>query len=401
MRTTPLHDWHVAHRGRLVDFSGWSMPVQYGSIVEEHLAVRSKAGLFDVSHMGRLRFDGPRAALFLDSLLTRRVSRLKPGQVRYSLVTNHEGGVRDDVLVGRHPATADSYQLVVNASNREKLLDWICPRVASFGGVLLVDQTCDSAMLAVQGPLAVHILAPLLQPLPTTRDSSSAPFAPAIAAMPYFSALAAHLAIDGLPAVAGSTAVAGAAVEVLVSRTGYTGEDGYELIIPAAWATAVADWLVAAGACPVGLGARDTLRLEAAMPLYGHELSESIDPYSAGLGFAVELDGRDFPGSAVLERLAQQPPPRVRIGLIMDGQRVPRDGFAVLRDGVVAGVVSSGTFSPTLRKPIAMAYVESRFVGPGGSFAVDIRGQHEPAVATPLPFYRRPVRGARFETVSK
>jgi aminomethyltransferase len=401
MRTTPLHDWHVAHRGRMVDFAGWSMPVQYGSIVEEHLAVRSKAGLFDVSHMGRLRFDGPRAALFLDSLLTRRVSRLKPGQVRYSLVTNHEGGVRDDVLVGRHPATADSYQLVVNASNREKLLDWIRPRVASFGGVSLVDQTCDSAMLAVQGPLAVHILAPLLQPLPTTRDSSSAPFAPAIAAMPYYSALAAHLAIDGLPAVAGSTAVAGSAAEVLVSRTGYTGEDGYELIIPAAWATAVADWLVAAGACPVGLGARDTLRLEAAMPLYGHELSESIDPYSAGLGFAVELDGRDFPGSAVLERLAQQPPPRVRIGLIMDGQRVPRDGFAVLRDGVVAGVVSSGTFSPTLRKPIAMAYVESRFVGPGGSFAVDIRGQHEPAVATPLPFYRRPARGARFETVSK
>lgn len=196
-------------------------------------------------------------------------------------------------------------------------------------------------------------------------------------------------------------AVAGAAAEVLVSRTGYTGEDGYELIIPAAWATAVADWLVAAGACPVGLGARDTLRLEAAMPLYGHELSESIDPYSAGLGFAVELDGRDFPGSAVLERLAQQPPPRVRIGLIMDGQRVPRDGFAVLRDGVVAGVVSSGTFSPTLRKPIAMAYVESRFAGPGGSFAVDIRGQHEPAVMTPLPFYRRPARGARLETVSK
>jgi aminomethyltransferase len=401
MRTTPLHDWHVAHRGRMVDFAGWSMPVQYGSIVEEHLAVRSKAGLFDVSHMGRLRFDGPRAALFLDSLLTRRVSRLKPGQVRYSLVTNHEGGIRDDVLVGRHPATADSYQLVVNASNREKLLDWIRPRVASFGGVSLIDQTCDSAMLAVQGPLAVHILAPLLQPLPTTLDSSSASFAPAIAAMPYYSALAAHLAIDGLPAVAGPLAVAGAAVEVLVSRTGYTGEDGYELIIPAAWATVVADWLVAAGACPVGLGARDTLRLEAAMPLYGHELSESIDPYSAGLGFAVELDGRDFPGSAVLERLAQQPPPRVRIGLIMDGQRVPREGFAVLQDGVVAGVVSSGTFSPTLRKPIAMAYVESRFAGPGGSFAVDIRGQHEPAVMTPLPFYRRPARGARLETVSK
>ncbi|MFM7073815.1 MAG: glycine cleavage system aminomethyltransferase GcvT [Planctomycetota bacterium] len=427
MRTTPLHAWHVAHRGRMVDFAGWSMPVQYSSIVDEHLSVRSSAGLFDVSHMGRLRFEGPQAGPLLESLLTRRVSRLKPGQVRYSLVTNNEGGILDDVLVYRHPTALDTYMLVVNASNREKLLDWIRPRVDAIGDVGLDDQTFDTAMLAVQGPLAVSLLEPLLASLSLFPLSSLSPLPPrsptlelpeALAAspqttsessvgqlanMPYYSAAAMRIAVDAAPVpvktvavnpvavnpVADNPIVASATTEVLVSRTGYTGEDGFELIAPANRAIAIADWLLAAGVRPVGLGARDTLRLEAGMPLYGHELNETTDPFTAGLGFAVDLGGRAFPGSEELDRRSRQKPSHVRIGLMMHGQRVPREGFAVLSDGVVAGVVSSGTFSPTLRKPIAMAYVESRFAVPGGSFAVDIRGHSEPAVAVPLPFYRR------------
>lgn len=425
MRTTPLHLWHVAHHGRMVDFAGWAMPVQYSSIVDEHLAVRSSAGLFDVSHMGRLRFGGPQAGPLLESLLTRRVSCLKPGQVRYSLITNTDGGILDDVLVYRHPTAVDTYMLVVNASNREKLLDWIRPRVAAIGDVGLDDQTFDTAMLAVQGPLAATLLEPLLAPLVPLSSPSTLPSPPSLptsaplrsptfdlpdswaaslqtttessvgrlANMPYYSAAVMRLAADAAPAIADPIATNSMfdrpVTEVLVSRTGYTGEDGFELIVPAHQAIAIADWLLVAGVRPVGLGARDTLRLEAGMPLYGHELNEKTDPFTAGLGFAVDLDGRAFPGSEELERRSRHKPSHVRIGLIMHSQRVPREGFAVLSNGLIAGVVSSGTFSPTLRKPIAMAYVESRFAVPGGEFAVDIRGQSEPAFAVPLPFYRR------------
>ncbi|MFO0870555.1 MAG: glycine cleavage system aminomethyltransferase GcvT [Pirellulales bacterium] len=358
---TPLYDWHAAHRGRLVDFAGWSMPVQYGSIVDEHLAVRRAAGIFDVSHMGRLRFDGPQAVVLLDRLLTRRVIGLGPGKVRYALVTNPAGGILDDVLVYHleRPGAEDYFQLVVNASNRARIVEWIQPHLDSVGDVVMTDLTTSTAMIAVQGPQALGLVQPLI--------------ATDLRRLAYYAAVV--------------TAIGD--VEGVVSRTGYTGEDGCELMLPASLAVGVWEQLVAAGAVPVGLGARDTLRLEAAMPLYGHELSESIDPYQAGLAFAVNLEGRTFVGHDALQRLSQQPPARQRVGLALSGKRVPREQYTVLSAGRPVGQVTSGTFSPTLQRPIAMAYVERDHAQAGETVTVDIRGQGEPAVVVNLPFYAR------------
>lgn len=362
MLQTPLHDWHATHRGRMVDFAGWSMPVQYGSIVDEHRAVRTAAGAFDVSHMGRLRFDGSAAAVLLDRLLTRRVLGMPVGRVRYSLMTNAEGGILDDVLVYHleRPSGETYFQLVVNASNREKIVRWIEPHLAVVGEVSMIDLTRATAMIAVQGPDALSIVQPL-----AAADLES---------MGYYTAVV--------------TSVSD--VEAVVSRTGYTGEDGCELIVPASLAASVWDQLIAAGASPIGLGARDTLRLEAAMPLYGHELSESIDPYTAGLEFAVNLEGRAFAGRDALAQIAARPRPRRRIGLQLAGKRVPREGYRVWSGDVEAGVVTSGTFSPTCDRPIAMAYVDEALAEPGTQLTVDIRGQRESAEVVKLPFYSRP-----------
>ena len=331
---TPLHAWHAAHHARLVDFAGWSMPVQYTSIVAEHNATRSSAGLFDISHMGRLRFDGPGSADFLDRLLTRRVADQTPGHIRYSLVTNDEGGILDDVLLYRllDSSGRDYFVLVVNASNREKILGWIQPRLASEPDVEMADLTHEQAMIAVQGPRAIEWLQPLVD----------TPLAP----LKYYTGTEAQ--------IAGHRGI--------VSRTGYTGEDGCELIVPAEAVEEVWQSLVTAGAMPAGLGCRDTLRLEAAMPLYGHELNEQINPYAAGLSFAVHLEGRQFPGRDALARLKDDPDQPVRIGLELLSKRVPREFFNILRPGQtgggqVVGQTTSGTFSPTLNKPIAMGYV--------------------------------------------
>lgn len=361
MLRTPLFDWHVAHQGRMVDFAGWEMPVQYGSIVDEHQAVRSRCGLFDVSHMGRLRFEGAQAAVLLDGLLTRRVLGMAPGKVRYSLLTNTEGGILDDVLVYHleRPTGETYYQLVVNASNRAKIVDWITPHLAAISGVLMTDMTEATAMIAVQGPEALRLTQPLV--------------AADLTRLSYYSAVA--------------TTIGDA--EGLASRTGYTGEDGCELIVPASLAATVWEQLISAGARAVGLGARDTLRLEAAMPLYGHELSESIDPYVAGLGFAVNLEQRVFAGREALARLAVATPTRRRVGLAMAGRRVPREHYGVYAGEELVGHVTSGTFSPTLQQPIAMAYVVASHAVEGASLQVDIRGQRESARVVPLPFYAR------------
>lgn len=347
----------------MVAFGGWSMPVQYSSIVTEHQATRQAAGLFDISHMGRLRFDGVGAAEFLDRLVTRDVGRQPQGRVRYGLLTNDAGGILDDVLVYRlADGAGQAYCLmVVNASNRPKILDWLRPRLADAHDVYFTDATHDWAMIAVQGPRALELTQPLV--------------ATALSELKYYHASEASISGHG----------------GIVSRTGYTGEDGCELIVGSGSVAAVWQELVAAGATPAGLGARDTLRLEAAMPLYGHELSEAIDPFQAGLAFAVDLQGRQFPGRDALARLKQATDDArpCRIGLELSGKRVPREGYAVLAAGECVGEVTSGTFSPTLQRPIAMAYVEQRAATPGTAVEIDVRGQTEPARVVKLPFYSR------------
>lgn len=363
---TPLCDWHSAHGGRLVDFAGWSMPVQYGSIVAEHQATRTAAGLFDVSHMGRLRLDGGGAAAFLDRICTRKVVGQGPGKIRYSLVCNESGGILDDVLVYHLQATRGGlyHLVVVNASNREKIVAWLKSRLQASDDVRLTDRTVETAMIAVQGPAALRCVEPLVG-----AD---------IGGLGYYTGT--ETTICGQPGI--------------VSRTGYTGEDGCELIVPAAAAVEVWEKVLAhgkdAGAMAAGLGARDTLRLEAAMPLYGHELNEQINPLQAGLAFAVNLDGREFIGRSALVAAKQNKEQPVRIGLELAGRRAAREHYAVVASGRPVGEVTSGTFSPTLQKPIAMAYVPPEFAEPGTELSVDIRGSAEAARVVPLPFYKRP-----------
>lgn len=358
---TPLHDWHAAHHGRLVDFADWSMPVQYSSIVAEHNATRRAVGLFDVSHMGRLRFTGQKSGEFLDSLLTRRIADMSVGQVRYSLATNEQAGILDDVLVYRL-ADAD-FLMVVNASNRLKIVDWMQHHLSARSGIEFADATLETAMIAVQGPLAIELVAPKV-------DCE-------LAAIGYYHAVEAK--IDG--------------VEAIVSRTGYTGEDGCELIVPAAAAKKIWEDILHTGrdqgAMACGLGARDTLRLEAAMPLYGHELNEEITPLEAGLGFAVNLEGRSFPGSSILAAIKRDGPKRIRVGLELAGKHT-REHYAIFSAGQPIGEITSGTFSPTLQKPIAMGYVPPQFVQLGTELSIDIRGASEPAHVIKLPFYKRP-----------
>lgn len=377
---TALFDWHSAHGGRMVDFAGWSMPVQYASIIEEHQATRQSLTLFDVSHMGRFRFEGPRAAGFLDKLLTRRVDDLAPGKVRYSLMVNEAGGILDDVLVYclRETATRVFYMLVVNAGNREKIADWLAVHAGEGDYTDYRDLTFATAMIAVQGPRAIEVAQTIL---PTD-----------LGAMKYYTAEVTTIA----PAIRTKVTES---VECVVSRTGYTGEDGCEFILPAAQAVCVWEQLLAAGgpfgARPAGLGARDSLRLEAAMPLYGHELSEEIDPYQAGLGFAVNLAGREFVGKSALETLASSTDGRVRVGLEISGRRPAREGYAIYPSDVGAattapiGVVTSGGWSPTLDRPIAMGYVHRALASTGQNLLVDIRGSLTPATVRPLPFYKR------------
>jgi aminomethyltransferase len=362
---TPLADWHSAHGGRMVDFAGWSMPVQYGSIVAEHQAARQAAGLFDVSHMGRLRLDGAGGGAFLDRVLTRKIAGMSPGKIRYSLVCNESGGILDDVLAYHFLGTdvGSYHMLVVNASNREKIVGWLLSHLRASDEVTLTDRTTQTAMIAVQGPKAIACVQPLM-------DID-------IARLAYYTGTEAT--------IAGQRGI--------ISRTGYTGEDGCELIVPTAAAVGVWEQVLAngkdAGAMAVGLGARDTLRLEAAMPLYGHELTEQINPIQAGLGFAVNLEGREFIGREAIASARQNLQQPVRVGLTLAGKRAAREHYPVLAGGQAAGEVTSGTFSPTLQQPIAMAYVLPKYAGVGTELKVDIRGSAEQARVVKLPFYSR------------
>lgn len=349
----------------MVDFAGWSMPVQYDSIVSEHVATRTAATLFDVSHMGRFRFDGCGAVDFLDHLLTRSVTDLNAGQIRYSVVTKANGNILDDVLVYRlaEPDGTPFHWLVVNAGNRDKIAAWIHSHIRGFDSVSFADETLDTTMIAVQGPQAINLVADIVAPAASTLDY-------------YYGAVG---QVDGQRAI--------------VSRTGYTGEDGCELIVPSAMGPALWERLLAKGSgqgvIPAGLGARDTLRLEAAMPLYGHELGEDIDPFQAGLGFAVNLNNRQFIGSEALARIKSAPRAVKQIGLRLEGKRVAREHYAIFVGNEEVGRVTSGSFSPTLNCPIAMAYVKPTAAELGQTVEVDIRGRRQPGRIVKLPFYRR------------
>lgn len=378
---TPLYDWHAARGARMVDFAGWAMPVQYTSIVDEHVATRTAVGITDVSHMGRLRFEGPGAAVFLAELLTRRVSDMREGQIRYSLVTNEQGGILDDVLVGYyHNANGQPfYVVVVNASNRQKIVDWVHahlpPERAERPGqeVVFTDVTRLWAMFAIQGPRAVDLLQPLVDV--------------ELHWMRYYRGAEVRILHPAAHRQGG-----------IISRTGYTGEDGFELSVGATIATDVWQVLMEMGQpmgiVPTGLGARDTLRLESGMPLYGHELDEHIDPFQAGVGFACHLTGYDFPGRDALLEIQRQPRRQVRVGMELAGRRIARQGAPILAGTERIGEVTSGTFSPTLQKPIAMGYIRSDYAEPGTVVTVDIRGRMEPARLVPLPFYRHNGKGA-------
>ncbi len=358
MLETPLHDWHIVNGARMVDFAGWHMPIQYGSIVDEHQAVRKQAGLFDISHMGRLMFNGPDTVKFLDHILTNHVARLSAGQVRYSLVCNESGGILDDVLVYRFN---EDYMLVVNGANREKIVAWIEKHSEGFDFEMR-DDTANTEMVALQGPKSLEILQPH-----TPCD---------LAAMNYYTVA--------------KTTVFG--FECLLSRTGYTGEDGFEIIVRNEDGIALWEQLLDAGKGSLsvcGLGCRDTLRLEAAMPLYGHEMDESVDPITAGLKFGVKLYKENFIGKEALVELSQRTDLPVRVGIELEGKRIAREGSTLFVGDVEVGEVCSGTFSPTFEKPIAMGYVPKEHAGVGTSLLVDIRGKRHPGQVVELPFYKR------------
>lgn len=352
MQRTPLCELQRAGGGKMVDFHGWEMAVQFAGITAEHLAVRSACGAFDVCHMGRLRVAGPGALAFLAHRVCRRLADLKPGAVRYGLVLAEDGTVEDDILVSRE--AEDAFHLVVNSSNKDKLLGLWRPAPP---GVRLDDLSDAEGMVAVQGPRAVALLAGL------GLDGSH---------------LGNYRFCD--------TDWRGCRVRI--SRTGYTGEDGCELLLPVERVGELWRAVLDAGASPCGLGARDTLRTEAGMPLYGQELGREGTPVEAGLTWAIDPTGGFIGAEAILRQLAQGAPRRL-VGLRMAERRVPRQGYPVLHDGRPVGAVTSGTLGPSVGAAIGMAYVPSALAAPGTPLAVDIRGQICSCTVTALPFYKR------------
>ncbi|MGB6992131.1 MAG: glycine cleavage system aminomethyltransferase GcvT, partial [Thermoanaerobaculia bacterium] len=324
---SPLHDRHVAAGAKLVEFAGWEMPVQYGGVIGEHRAVRSAAGLFDVSHMGEFLVTGPGAESFIQRLTPNDVAKLTPGRAHYSGLLTTDGTYVDDLLVYR--LGEEEFLLVVNAANTQKDFEWV--RTHLDGEVELADRSMDYALLALQGPRALDILQPL-----TETDLSTIRY---------------YRFADGV--VAGSPS--------LISRTGYTGEDGFELYLPPAEAAAVWDRLLEVGTpdglVPAGLGARDTLRLEAGMALYGHEIDDTTTPWDAGLDWLVKLDKGDFVGRQALVAQKDAGTQRRLVGFEVEGRGIARQGHPVMDDGKRVGEVTSGTWSPTFEKALGMAYL--------------------------------------------
>ena len=356
-RQTVLNATHRAAGAKMVDFGGWDMPLNYGSQIEEHHAVRRDAGMFDVSHMTVVDLHGARCREFLRHLLANDIGKLKkPGKALYSCMLNARGGVIDDLIT--YFLTEDFFRMVVNAATRDKDLAWIEKQAAAFD--VKVTERPELAMIAVQGPNARGKVLALVDANDRERVEKLSRFAAAEARGP-----------DGMP--------------LFVARTGYTGEDGFEIIVPESYAAALWNALAAAGVHPAGLGARDTLRLEAGMNLYGQDMDEDITPWEAGLAWTVSLDdGRDFIGRAALEKQKAEGAPRELIGVVMDDKGVLRHGQRVVT-GKGDGEILSGIFSPTLGKAIAFARVPA---GARENLRVDIRGRELPLRAVKYPFVR-------------
>jgi aminomethyltransferase len=354
LKHTPLYDLHRELGARMVPFAGWEMPVQYSGVIDEVRAVRERVGLFDVSHMGELAVHGPAALAWLNGMTTNDVSRLRPGRAQYSLLCAEDGGILDDILV--YQLADESYLVVVNASNTEADRAWLeSHRVA---GVTIDDLSDDTALIAVQGPGAPALLQPL-----TEVD---------LGPMRHFDCV--EGTVSGIPC--------------LIARTGYTGEDGFELFTRDDPVPLWRALLGAGEASPCGLGARDVLRLEAGNVLYGHEITDEVNPLVAGLGWVVKLEKGPFIGSEAIAAVRDAGPAFRLAGLATESRAIPREGYPILHEGRPVGEVTSGTFSPTLGKPIGMGYLPTALAEPGTAVAVEVRSRPEPAAVVALPFYR-------------
>lgn len=352
---TPLYDEHKALGAKIIDFAGWDMPVQYRSIIEEHRAVRSSVGMFDTSHMGQIDVVGQNAAEFLDGLVPNVIGTLAPGFARYTTLCNEQGGIIDDWMIYRR--ANDHFLVVVNAGGRPGDLAWIRDHVSD--GVDIVPHFDDMGMIAVQGPNAVQLVSSLLG-FPNDRI--------------------ARFQIEPVTFEGASC---------LVARTGYTGEDGFEIFVPVSKTAVLWNRLLEAGAAPCGLGARDTLRLEAALPLYGNDIDLDHNPLEAGLGWTVKLDKPDFIGKAALTTAKSAGINRKLVCFEMADRGIARHGYPVEVDGAATGFVTSGSYAPTVDKAIGMAYVPASHSSPGSEIAIVIRDKPVAATVVPRPFYRR------------
>jgi glycine cleavage system T protein (aminomethyltransferase) len=344
LQKTPLHDRHVALGARMVPFAGWDMPVQYAGVIPEHLAVRNDCGAFDVSHMGEIEVEGPRALELLQSLLANDLERIEPGQAQYTLLTNERGGILDDLIV--YQLEPFRFLLIVNAANTDAAYRWLKER--EIPGSDVRDVSDQYALIAVQGPKAL-----------------------------------ARLDLDDEPAFTfGMGAIDD--VECLIARTGYTGEAGVELLVMSEDAVELWDAVLARGAQPCGLGARDTLRLEVCFPLHGNDITPETDAISAGLGWVCALD-KEFTGAGELRRIKEEGPSRRLVAFVMEERAVPRAGMTILE----GGEVTSGTHSPMLEKGIGMGYVPAAHSAPDTDITIDVRGNARKARIVKKPIYRR------------
>lgn len=355
---TALYGVHKGLHALFTDFAGWEMPVRYGSELAEHRAVREAAGLFDLSHMGEIELSGPQAGAALDHALVGNLSAVKPGRARYSMMCAEDGGVLDDLVTYR--LADEKFLVVANAGNAAVVAAELTKRAEGFDATV-EDKSADTALIAVQGPNSAAIVGSV-----TEAD---------LGGLKYYASVPAN--------VRGH--------EVLLARTGYTGEDGFELYVPNAEAVDLWRVLTTAGEphglLPAGLACRDTLRLEAGMPLYGNELTASLAPFDAGLGRVVKFEKPDFVGKSALDH--RREPAKMLVGLRGSGRRAPRHGYRVLHESAEVGEVTSGALSPTLGYPIAMAYVPKELSEPGTALSVDIRGRVEPVEVVAMPFYQR------------